>query len=64
MDTNETIETIENTNYLKEIAKSAGISAATTAGMIVGFLAVGFVWSAFDEWRDARKAKKNPTTEK
>lgn len=54
MDTTET--TLESTtdSFGTELAKSFAVSAASTAGMIVGLAAIGF---AKQKWETRRKAK-------
>lgn len=50
-----------NISFTKEITKSFAISAAVTAGMWTGLLAVGLAVNKFQELKKARNAKKTQT---
>jgi len=59
MDTNE----IDNVtpNFGVQVAKSFTISAAASAGTVVGFVAIGAVVGKISKIRSAKKAKKSAT---
>lgn len=59
---------LDNTNidaaddsFAVQIAKSLAVSAATTAGTLIGFAVIGIAYDKFDKRRIARAAKKNTT---
>ena len=57
-------ETTENTeSFGKEIAKTIAVSAASTAGVVIGFTIAGAVVSVFTEARKRRHEKKAETDE-
>jgi hypothetical protein len=51
------VENPTNESFGKEIAKTLIISTATTAGMLVGVAAVGFVVGKFQEFKTKRASK-------
>ena len=59
MDTNETSPEFETINFGKEIAKSFVLSTVVTAGMMTGFLAVGYAITKVNELKTARATKKS-----
>lgn len=54
----EFIENVPDISFGKEIAKTLALSAATTAGMVVGLVAVGLAASKIQEVRKNRADKK------
>lgn len=59
---NENTETFEDINFGKEIAKAFVYSAASTAGVVVGMIAIGLAVQKYEKIkakRDAKKAQKN-----
>lgn len=60
MDVIENIE-LEDISFGKEIAKEFTISLAATAGVLVGFIAVGLVVTRVKRFKAARNAKKTNT---
>ena len=47
----------------KQIAKDLAQSTAISVGVLAGFMVVGFAAGKIQDFRAARKAKKNPATE-
>lgn len=56
-------EDYTNHSFGKEIAKTLIVSAATTAGMMVGAAAIGFTVTKVSEFRARRAAKKTTVVE-
>ena len=62
MDHNENaVETTDDFNFGKELAKSFALSTVISAGTTAGILAVAFGITKFSEIKAARKAKKETT---
>lgn len=59
MDEIETALESETSSFGKEIAKSFALSTAATAGVLAGFVVVGFTVSKVQDLMNARKAKKD-----
>lgn len=53
------VESPQNNSFGKEIAKTLTVSAATTAGMIVGTIAIGYAVGKFQEFKANRASKKS-----
>jgi hypothetical protein len=53
----------QDSNLGKQIAKDFVQSTAISAGVLAGFMVVGYSISKIQDFRAARKAKKNPATE-
>jgi hypothetical protein len=62
METNENTETFEDINFGKEIAKTLVLSAASTAGVVVGMIAIGHAIDQFEKIKAKRAAKKAQKT--
>jgi uncharacterized protein (DUF2062 family) len=56
------IDFIEDQDFSfgKEVAKAFVISTAATAGTFAGILAVGYAYGKIQDFREARRTKKNP----
>lgn len=55
--TDDTIQ-FETPSIGVEIAKAFALSAASVAGMMAGFVAVGAIGAGYDHWKAQRAAKK------
>jgi hypothetical protein len=60
LDNNTDIDATDD-SFAVQIAKSLAVSAATTAGTLIGFAVIGIAYDKFDKRRTARAAKKNQT---
>lgn len=59
--TNETPEQTDESDdfsFAREVAKSFALSTVITAGTVAGFVAAGYAYSKFDDWRTARRDRK------
>lgn len=53
------VEDYTNNSFGKEITKTLLISAATTAGMVGGFVVFGFAVQKIEQFKTRRASKKN-----
>jgi hypothetical protein len=62
MDHNEITPDLSDINFSKEIAKAFLVSTAVSAGSIAGFLVIGLAITKFEDYKEARQAKKDAKT--
>lgn len=59
IDTDGEVVDHQNPSFAQELAKTFAISAATTVASVAGFVAIGYAYEKFSQFKTRRAAKKN-----